>query len=702
MNWRTVSAPPEGDCFFHVVAHFEGDHIRDVAAARDLRQQVARAAAQALFQAPYNNLATLTDLVLNSTQALDLNVVQLRVTQASQDLQQDFQNGPDQDQGNGGGCPLAAWVVWLQYSYREIQQLRKGQEAPWLRVGHNFLAYTLWGDGLFSKRLVEQITGKEARFYTPDTVGDVDEVEDDVINFYFSENHFDAVEFFEEEDDEGGGANGSFPEGPLPHSKNLRVEIHHLDVAQGDSTLILVWNGGQILQSALIDGGDAGQARLIHEYMARVGVKLLHWIVITHYDADHCRGIFELLTQSNICSNARIFDRGDPEDYDLQKKLSEEALSKDTEGTWAILVDEDEDPVEELFLMFKKTKRTRTTAGMSGRKMLGAKLFEIGGGKEEPLISLQCIAANGYVLGGTYVPPLHSDRENARSLALLLRFNGFVYYFGGDAPGTPQNDLEGAIGKYLMGTLGLDHVCGFKASHHGSHHSTSPDFVDAIRPTAAFVSCGDHLKHQHPRQEALDSIQNGITVQNGYLTRCAFRRDHITPHGKFQDGKLRVAGDERTLGTIVLRVDHSMVGYHVFHVGYWDRELATWRVQRHSCLLEDVSEEVGFRQEEPEDLAITSCHEQAPAEALEQEVLLADAIERSRAERDSEIVRSFKVERNAKRAFLEGTESAEKPEPKTVETEEMLMELDEKYDKEMEDNEQRASDDDSDYVADLD
>lgn len=695
MDYRIFSAPPEGDCFFHVVVHFVGYDIRDVAAARGLRREVARRAAEILFQPPYDDLGTLTQLVADSTQASDLNVVQIQGTQRAQELRQAFLNGPNQDPGNGGGCPLAAWVVWLQYGYREIQDLRKGEKASWLRVG-GFLSYTLWGDALFSTLLVQLITGKQARFYTPETVDDVEEVEDGVINFYFADNHFDAVEFYEEDDED----EPAFGPTPLPHSGNVRVEIHHLDVGQGDSTLILVWDQGKILKSALIDGGDTGRAELIHHYMNRVGVKLLDWIVITHYDADHCRGMLELLSQSPICANASIFDRGNPEDYELGKKLSEESLGR-SKGPWPMLVDEDEDdPLVELFLLLRKMKQERTTRGMTGKDMLGAELFVIGGGEDEPRISLQCIAANGHVLGGTFVAPMHSDRENARSLALLLRFNDFAYFFGGDAPGIVSNDLEGAIANHLMGGMKLDHVCGFKASHHGSHHSTKPRFVDAIRPTCAFISCGDHRKHQHPRQEALDAIQHGVTVQNGYLTRCAFRRDHVTPHGKIQDGKLRVAGDENTLGTIVLRIDHALVDDHIFHVGYWDRELRTWRVKRHCCYLRDIAEEIGFRTQEPEDPMVTTCSTQEPAQKVEQTVLVADAIERSRARRDEEIVRSFRVDRFANRAVLEGTESVEKPPPKTVQTEEMLQKLDEETWAAIEEAEKQASEDDSDFELD--
>ena len=294
-----------------------------------------------------------------------------------------------------------------------------------------------------------------------------------------------------------------------------------------------------------------------------------------------------------------------------------------------------------------------------------------------PLLTFTCVAANGHVLGGKYIRPLHSDRENARSMCFLLRFGSFAYYFGGDAPGVPANNLEGAVGTAILAKFGLDHVCGMKVSHHGSHHSTKPEFVELLDPTSAFVSCGIHDKFLPPRQEPIDALADGSRMQNFYLTRCAYRRDHITPHGEIQQGQGRVAGDESTLGTIILRIEHAMIHDHIFYVGYWDRELACWRLNRHCCLLHDIAEEVTFRDEQPEDLAITACPRNEAGEHIRQTVHLEDAIERRRAARDERRVRRLGVrDRNALRGAKEGGEPKEKKAPKTIETEAMLLELD--------------------------
>jgi len=110
------------------------------------------------------------------------------------------------------------------------------------------------------------------------------------------------------------------------------LEIHHIDVGQGDATLIIARQVGlpigvvPIVRTALIDGGRANQRQRIDDYinhtlnLARVDV-----MVATHYDIDHCGGLTSLLINrvpaaggGGLVPNPRfqntlIFDQGWPE-----------------------------------------------------------------------------------------------------------------------------------------------------------------------------------------------------------------------------------------------------------------------------------------------------------------------------------------------------------------------------------------------------
>ena len=86
------------------------------------------------------------------------------------------------------------------------------------------------------------------------------------------------------------------------------LEIHQIDVGQGESTLIVARenDNNALLQarSMLIDGGHGDRAAIVHQYLqANIpvinGVQQLNTIVVTHFDIDHSNGIRDLLYADN-------------------------------------------------------------------------------------------------------------------------------------------------------------------------------------------------------------------------------------------------------------------------------------------------------------------------------------------------------------------------------------------------------------------
>lgn len=64
------------------------------------------------------------------------------------------------------------------------------------------------------------------------------------------------------------------------------LEIHYLDVGQGDSTLILC-DG----HAMLIDAGDNDRGTAVQSYLEGQGVTTLDYVIGTHPDADHIGGL---------------------------------------------------------------------------------------------------------------------------------------------------------------------------------------------------------------------------------------------------------------------------------------------------------------------------------------------------------------------------------------------------------------------------
>lgn len=95
----------------------------------------------------------------------------------------------------------------------------------------------------------------------------------------------------------------------------------------------------------------------------------------------------------------------------------------------------------------------------------------------------------------------NSKNLNECSIVIRMEYNGTSYLFTGDAEKTneqartwPQTDI-------------------LKAGHHGSSTSSSPSFLDQVKPSLIVISCGKDNDYGHPHKETMDRYNNlGATI----------------------------------------------------------------------------------------------------------------------------------------------------------------------------------------------
>ena len=366
------------------------------------------------------------------------------------------------------------------------------------------------------------------------------------------------------------------------------LEIHHIDVGQGDATLIVARNPlAEIpVRSCLIDGGLGNKASIIHNYITTTAkLELLNVMVATHYDKDHIGGLIRLLSmEDSAYKSTTIFDQGYPGTYSTKR-------TRDNE--WNIYPNDDVDNLYHHYTgaIDKFNTRNRITEYVStnspvsylkpqewlvGKEILMWENFtqqnkEWSYSKrvlDDAPPTITCIAANQYIQtpsgiqgpfggGGT-------DPKNEKSLAFLVQFNNFKYYIGGDLTSAqedegmqnflnPNNDPEGRV-----------HA--IKCSHHGSGESTSRNFVDTLKPLAAFISCGaDNVfgSNSHPDQKIINRLEGFNSNDYSYNTE----NPHPVPNYANPVGNFQIPAENPPNHSVENYYMTSPGGYHHSYLG---------------------------------------------------------------------------------------------------------------------------------------
>lgn len=169
--------------------------------------------------------------------------------------------------------------------------------------------------------------------------------------------------------------------------------------------------------------------------------------------------------------------------------------------------------------------------------------------------------------------------DNDSSIGLLIRFNNFFYFTGGDLPFQEEDPLIAAVRNpalCLPNAGGLwplpARLASFKCSHHGANTSTSQNFLNAGIPRSALISAGWNVNFEHPGVNLLTRLTNQASIVNFYMTNCNFDTPLVPastwpPAPQLVAGnKSRVSGDNnndntlpgRNRGDIHLQVTQAM------------------------------------------------------------------------------------------------------------------------------------------------
>ena len=228
-----------------------------------------------------------------------------------------------------------------------------------------------------------------------------------------------------------------------PVTLDGEMQLHVIDVGQGDSTLIMSKDG-----IVLVDAGPGSAEDSLVEYLKDVGITTIDYAIFTHPDEDHIGGADVVINNFEVKN----------------------------------------------VIMPNATKTTKTFEKMiEAIEQSNANVIEATSGASYTLgdIAFRILAPNKASYSAT----------NNYSVVVKLTYGYNTFMLTGDAESESESEI---LAKYPASELRADFL---KVGHHGSSTSTSTAFLTAVSPSIASISCGEDNKYNHPHRETIEKLQ---------------------------------------------------------------------------------------------------------------------------------------------------------------------------------------------------
>ena len=235
---------------------------------------------------------------------------------------------------------------------------------------------------------------------------------------------------------------------------NKEMQVHFIDVGQGDSALVITPHG----RAFMVDTGGVREgsydigSRVDVPYLLHYGVEKLDYIFLTHAHDDHAGGVKGILT-----------------------KIPVGAIGIGHEGAGDYL-------------------QTFGTGELGKIKKLLV-----------PLQEGSSIELDGVRIDMLYSPESRKVQEsqlqatgNEFSNLIRVSYGEASFLFTGDLVAEQEQQVL-ANGTNVASTV-------LKVGHHGSRTSSSQEFLTAVNPGWAVISCGYNNSFGHPHKEILNRL----------------------------------------------------------------------------------------------------------------------------------------------------------------------------------------------------
>lgn len=236
----------------------------------------------------------------------------------------------------------------------------------------------------------------------------------------------------------------------LPLSAFADLQVHFLNVGQGDCTIVLC-DG----EAMVIDGGPAVSSDYVYSYIRNtLGLTWINYVVSSHPHVDHVAGLSAVLNAAPVDVILTPTLEWDSKSF---RKMIEYA---DLSGTPVVIPEEGE-------------------------------TFPLGGATVTVLHCWPDVFDSAFI-------EAYGSRTNDSSIVLRIDYGKTSFIITGDAEDWSE---------YMMIDSGLN-LKGdvLRIAHHGSQYSSTMQFLQAVQPEYAVISVGTDNGYGHPHQATLNRL----------------------------------------------------------------------------------------------------------------------------------------------------------------------------------------------------
>ncbi|AUM94312.1 TPA: MBL fold metallo-hydrolase [Clostridium botulinum] len=200
-------------------------------------------------------------------------------------------------------------------------------------------------------------------------------------------------------------------------------------------------------KNILIDSGTRKSSDNLINYLKKQHIKKLDYVIATHPHEDHIGGM------------PKVIDEFEIGNFYAPKKTTNTKIFKD------------------MILQLKK-KNLKINVAKKG-------------------ISLDL--SNDSSLD--FLAPVKDNYENTNDYSAVIKIThgNTKFLFTGDAEKTSERDILNSNVDLSSNVL--------KVGHHGSHSSSSKEFLDKVNPKMAIISCGKNNDYGHPHKETMKELK---------------------------------------------------------------------------------------------------------------------------------------------------------------------------------------------------